>query len=205
MDYFEGLFLGKLWSDTDFENRRHVTLYILYGLFIDALVLLTYWTGRTLPLVGTWGTLQLVLFILLFLACPFICFKYYQMPLWGKIIVLIEKAFKHILIMAFSLSIFLPYLSVNVGDLQEFLINYLNKTLETYTEKFIDSAGTFATIIGVVTGGMHIVLVFAFWVILSLVLPGAIYLIYRIIQYGYDWVIAKTIIRKFFLKRKPNR
>lgn len=204
MDYFEGLFLGKLWSDTDFENRRHLTLFVLYGLFVDALVLFTYWTGKKLPLVGSWGTLQLVFLILLFIVCPFICFRYYRMPLWGKILVLIEKAFKHILIIALSIHLFLPYLSVQAGDLQEFLINYLNKTLETYTEKYYDTAGTFATILGVVSGGMHIVIVFAFWAIVAVVVPGALYLAYRFLQYGYDWVIAKTIIRKFFVRRTSN-
>lgn len=202
MDYFEGLFLGKLWSDTDFENRRHVTLYILYGLFVDALVLLTYWTGKSLPVVGSWGTMQIVIFAILFLACPFICFRYYRMPIWAKIIVLLEKLYKHILIIAFSISIFLPYLSVQVGDLQEFLITYLNETLEVYTEKYFESAGTFATILGVVSGGIHIVVVFAFWAILAVVLPGLLYLVYRLIQYAYDWVIAKLVIRKFFIKRK---
>lgn len=204
MDYFEGLFLGKLWSDTDFENRRHVSLFILYGLLVDALVLFTYWTGKKLPVIGTWGTLQMVLFILLFLACPFICFRYYRMPLWGKILVLLEKFFKHILILAFSISLFLPYLKVQVGDLQEFLIQYLNETLEVYTEKFYDTAGTFATILGVVSGGMHIVIVFAFWAIVAVVAPGLLYLAYRFIQYGFDWVVAKLVIRKFFVKRKTK-
>lgn len=205
MDYFEGLFLGKLWSDTDFENRRHVALFILYGLFVDGLVLLTYWTGKKLPIVGTWGTLQMVILIILFLACPFICFRYYRMPLWGKILVLIEKFIKHLLIISFSISVFIPYLSVEVGDLQEFFVDYLNKTLEVYTEKYYETAGTFATILGVVSGGMHVVLVFAFWAVAAVVVPGLLYLVYRMIQYGYDWVIAKLVIRKFFIKRKPTK
>lgn len=202
MDYLEGLFLGKLWSDTDFENRRHVTLFILYGLFIDAIVLFTYWTGKRIPVLESWGMAELVILIVLAVACPFICFKYYRMPLWGKIIVLIEKIFKHVFIASFTINFLLPYLSVQSNDLMDFFVNYLNETLEVSTEKYIESAGTFATILGVVSGGIKIVAVFVFWAIMAVVVPGVIYLVYRFVQYAYDWFIAKFIIRKFLVKRK---
>lgn len=202
MDYLEGLFLGKLWSDTDFENRRHVTLFILYGLFVDAMVFFTYWTGKRIPVLESWGTAQMVIFIALCVLCPFICFRYYRMPLWGKLLVLLEKAYKHVLIIAFTINFCLPYLSVQSGDLQSFLITYLNETLEESTQSYLESSGTFATILGVVSGGIKIVGVVVFWALVSVVLPGLMYLIYRIVQYGFDWVIGRLVIRKFFVKRK---
>ncbi len=205
MDYLEGLFLGKLWSDTDFENRRHLALFLLYGLFIDAIVFLCYWRNKLIPVLSGISTLKIVIFALLFLACPFICFRYYRMPLWGKILVLLEKLYKHVLIVGFTVSLILPRLSVKSGDLQDYMINYLNSTLEKYTEKFFESAGTFATIMGVVTGGIHVVLVFAFWALVAVLLPGAVYLIYRLLQYGYDFLIARLVIRRFFAKRKMER
>ena len=127
------------------------------------------------------------------------------MPLWGKILVLLEKLYKHVLIVGFTVSLILPRLSVKSGDLQEYMINYLNSTLEKYTEKFFESAGTFATIMGVVTGGIHVVLVFAFWALVAVLLPGLVYLIYRLLQYGYDFLIARLVIRRFFAKRKMER
>ena len=45
VDYLEGLLLGRLWSDTDFENRRHLSLFLLYGVFVDLLVVYNYMTG----------------------------------------------------------------------------------------------------------------------------------------------------------------
>ncbi len=39
LDYLEGLLLGRLWSDTDYENRRHFGLFVIYGLFVDAIIL----------------------------------------------------------------------------------------------------------------------------------------------------------------------
>ena len=141
-------------------------------------------------------------FIVLFVASPFICFRYYRMPLWGKILVLLEKLYKHVLIVGFTVSLLLPRLTVKSGDLQTFMVDYLNKTLEKYTEKFIESAGTFATIMGVVSGGIHVMVVVFFWAVIAVVIPGALYLVYRLVQYGYDFIIARFIIRKYLVRRK---
>lgn len=48
LDYLEGLLLGRLWSDTDFENRKHFGLFVIYGLLVDAIVLYIYISGKGL-------------------------------------------------------------------------------------------------------------------------------------------------------------
>ena len=201
MDYLEGLFLGRLWSDTDFENRRHTALFVIYGLFVESLVLYYYMTGKSLFLIGDFSTVQLVIFGLLFVACPFINMRYYRMPAWGKALVLIEKLLKSLIVVSFSVSIIASKITVGVDELQSFVIEYLNGTLETYTEKFASSTGSFATVIGVLAGGLHVLLVILLIVVLAVVVPGLIYLAYRILQYCYDWVINKLIIKRFI----PNR
>ena len=87
LDYLEGLLLGKLWSDTDYENRRHFGLFVLYGLFVDAIVLYIYILNKGLFGFGSIGPIHIAVFVLLFLANPFICFRYYRMPLWGKLLI----------------------------------------------------------------------------------------------------------------------
>ena len=145
LDYIEGLFLGKLWSDTDFENRKHVNLFILYGLFVDCIIAFTYFTGNSIPGLGRTGVIQIAILVLLFLLNPFINLRYYRMPLWGKLIVLFEKLCKNVLLVGVSTSLILPRLTVESSELQEFLITYLNSTLEHYTKMFYSSAGSFAT------------------------------------------------------------
>ena len=127
MDYAEGLFLGRYWSDTDYENRKHFWLFIIYGLLCNCIVLYTYILGKKLLGIGNFGMPMLAIFIVLFVASPFICFRYYRMPLWGKLIILAEKIFKSYLVLSYTVSIMLPKLTVNVGDLQTFVIDYLNK------------------------------------------------------------------------------
>jgi len=202
VDYLEGLFLGKLWSDTDFENRRHLGLFTLYGFLVALIFSYRYLTGRPLIFLGSFGTLQLVLFILLFLACPFICFRYYRMPLWGKLLVIFEKIAKAVLVIDLTVHLAIPQVKVQVGGLQDYLVNYLNSTLEKYTEKFAAEAGSFATVMGVLMGGIHTVLVFVLIIALAIVVPGLVFLLIRYIQFGYDWVIDKLILKKYFRFRR---
>lgn len=202
MDYLEGLFLGKLWSDTDFENRKHVALFVLYGFFIDAIVMYTYFSGKFIAELGHVGVIQYVLYILLFLACPFICYSYYRMPIWGKLLVLLEKLFKAILVIDFTVALILPRLTVQASEIQDFLITYLNGTLEDYTEKLYSTAGTFATVAGVITGGIHVVFVFVIALLAAVIVPGLFFLALRLLQYGYDWIINKAIIKRFLVKNR---
>ena len=202
MDYIEGLFLGKLWSDTDFENRRHAGLFILYGFLVDLLVLLRYFTGKTYLGIGVFTVVHWVILILLMLACPFINFRYYRMPGWGKALILIEKTFKSFLVMSLTVSLILPRIKVQSTGLQDFLINYLNETLEKYAEKVSSGAGSFATVMGVLAGGIHVVLMIVLIAVAALIIPGLVYLAVRYIQYAYDWVIDRLVIRRVFRYRR---
>jgi hypothetical protein len=202
LDYLEGLLLGRLWSDTDYENRKHFGLYVLYGLLVDAIVLYIYILGRGLLYFGNINTIHIAVFILLFLANPFICFRYYRMPWWGKIMILLVKIFKVYLIISYTVSLLLPRLSVKVDDLQDFLMSYLNSTLEKYTEKFLESAGSFSTVLGVLAGGVHVVGTVILLMLAAVVIPSLIFLAVKLVQFVWDWVINTLIIKRFFPQRK---
>lgn len=197
MDYLEGLLLGRLWSDTDFENRRHLTLFLLYGLFVDVLVLYNYLTGGMTGLI-TGGFMQkVIIFVVLFFFCPAICFAYYRMPLWGKIPVLMSHIIKYgaltLLITAWAR----PKLSVSFGDLKDFFISYLNKTLERFTEKYVDTAGTFATVLGVISGGVYVVVVVVLIVLSAVLIPGIVFCVARFLQYWYDKVVSMLVLADY--------
>lgn len=202
LDYLEGLLLGRLWSDTDFENRKHFGLFVIYGLLVDAIVLYLYISGKGLLNFGIIGPIHIAVFTLLFLANPFISFRYYRMPWWGKILVLAVKIYKSYLIISYTVSLLLPRLSVQVDDLQDFLMTYLNGTLEKYTEKFQASAGSFSTVLGVLAGGVHVVGTVLLYALAAIIIPGLIYLAVKLVQYVWDWVVNTLIIKRFFPQRK---
>lgn len=197
MDYLEGLLLGRLWSDTDFENRRHLSLFLLYGLFVDLLVVYNYLTGGLTGLITGSFLTKIIIFIVLFFLCPAICFSYYRMPIWGKIPVLASQILKYgsltFLITAWAR----PKLSVSIGDLKDFLINYLNSTLERFTEKYVDTAGTFATVLGVISGGVYVVVVVILILLAAILIPGIVYCVARFLQYWYDKVVSMLVLSDY--------
>lgn len=197
MDYLEGLLLGPLWSDTDYENRRHFSLFILYGLFVDLLVVYNYLTGSLNTLISGAFLPKVIVFVVLFFFCPALSFAYYRMPLWGKIPVLAAQLTKFgaltLLITAWAR----PKLSISVGDLKDFLISYLNKTLERFTEKYVDTAGTFATVLGVISGGVYVVIVVFVNVLLAIVIPGLVFCVARFLQYWYDKVVSMLVLSDY--------
>jgi hypothetical protein len=202
LDYLEGLLLGRLWSDTDYENRKHFGLFVLYGLFVDAIILYIYILERGLLGFGNITPIHIAVFVLLFLANPFICFRYYRMPWWGKIMILLVKIFKSYLIISYTVSLLLPRLNVRVDGLQDYLISYLNSTLEKYTEKFAATAGSFSTVVGVLAGGVHVVGTVLLYILAAIVIPSLIYLAVKLVQLAWDWVVNMLIIKRFFPQRK---
>lgn len=202
MDYAEGLFLGRYWSDTDFENRRHYELFLLYGVLTFIFLVFLYWTGAPLIGVGRFGMFSTIMLSILTFCNPVMCFRYYGMPLWGKICVLAAKLYKAYLVMSLTVSLIIPRLTVQSNGLKDFLIDYLNTTLESYTERFASGGGSFSTVMGVLTGGIHVVLVIVLVLAALIVIPGLFVLIFKAVQYFYDLLVDRLILRRFFRYRR---
>jgi hypothetical protein len=202
LDYAEGLFLGRYWSDTDFENRRHIELFLLYGVLTTIFLILLYWTGSPFLGVGKFGLFSIIMLVILSVFNPALCFRYYGMPLWGKGGILLVKIYKAYLIMSLTVSLIIPRLTVQSNGLKDFLIDYLNSTLESYTEKFASGGGSFSTVMGVLTGGIHVVLVIVLVFAAMIVIPGLVVLLYKAVQYFYDFLIDRLVLRRFFRYRR---
>lgn len=194
MDYMEGLFLGSLWSDTDYENRRHINLFILYGLLVCGVVVLSSFTGQFADLLGGHRLLKLAFFLLLFLASPFLSFRYFRYPLYIKLPILLAQCLKYFILTILFTTWTLPFVTLATSNVQEDIVTFLNKTLESSTKMFVDSAGTFSTVLGVITGGVYIVFLFAAIVLLAILIPGTVFLIAKLLQFGYDKLVSKFIL-----------
>lgn len=200
MDYLEGLFLGVQWSDTDFQNRRHISSLVLYGFFVNALLALAYFTGRFASELGGGLTAKIIIFVILFFACPFICFRYYRFPIWGKIPVLVVQAIKQVVLTLIYTAIVLPRLTLSSSEILERAMDYLNTTLETHTAKYVDTAGTFATILGVMSGGIYVVFIIVVTVFIAIALPALVFVGARILQLAYDKAIDRFVVTIFLGK-----
>ena len=194
MDYMEGLFLGSLWSDTDYENRRHINLFILYGVVVCGIVVLSSFTGQFADLLGGNRVVKLALYLLLFLASPFLSFRYFRYPVYIKIPILLAQGFKYFIMTILFTTWTLPFVTASTSNVQEDIITFLNNTLESSTQLFADSAGTFSTVLGVITGGVYIVFLFAAIILLAILIPGTVFLIFKLLQFGYDKLVSKFIL-----------
>jgi hypothetical protein len=120
------------------------------------------------------------------------------MPVWGKAGILLVKVYKAYLVMSLTVSLILPRLTVQSNGLKDFLIDYLNNTLEKYTEKFASGGGSFSTVMGVLTGGIHVVIVVVLVLAAFVIIPGLVVILYKVAQYFYDFLVDRLVLRKFF-------
>jgi hypothetical protein len=130
--------------------------FLLYGLFVVGAIVYSYLTGGLSVLLAGHQILKIILLMLLFLASPFLCFRYYRMPIWVKLPILLAEAGKYFLLTFLMTTWVMPYTYVSPDTVQQNMIRFLNKTLETSTERFAASAGTFSTVLGVITGGVYL-------------------------------------------------
>ena len=200
MDYFEGLCLGPKWSDTDYANRRHFVSFFSLGLVVCALSVLYALGGYFDFLVAGDFQMRLWLLILLFVASPFVSFRYYRLPIFVKIPILLVQGLKIPLLLGTVTSYFAPMVTVSFDEVQIFLLEFINKTLEDSVNRFSSSAGSFSTIIGVVVGGLYFVLLFLGIFLAAMIVPGLLVLAYRGLQYGYDALMARFVLKRFMDK-----
>ena len=82
MEYWEGFFLGPFWTDSDYKDRRHKTLFIGISLIIFALMVLQIlMPGKISKLFVFPIQVNFILGFLLLIGLPFLasiksCFPY---------------------------------------------------------------------------------------------------------------------------------
>ena len=197
MDYFEGLLLGPQWSDTDYANRKHFFSFFSFGLLVCAVVVLYIFFPDQMSflLMGDWN-IKAGLLIFLFVASPFLSFRYYRFPIFLKIPILIIQACKLILLVAVAMGYFLPMIHFSFADAQVFLIDFVNKTLENSVRRFSDDSGSFSTILGVIAGGLYFLFLFLVLFSASVLIPGLGMFFFRLIQLGYEKIVARFVLKK---------
>ena len=197
LDYLEGLCLGTAWSDTDYANRKHLTSFFVFGLIVSLMFAFYVFFGRFSLAFTESVDVKMILFVLLFLGAPFLSFQYYKFPIYLKIPILALQFLKILLAVSLILSLISPKINVELADVQSYVMEFANRTLETSVARFARSAGTFSTVIGVVMGGVYMSLLAILIVFGALIAPGIMVLALRALQFGYDFLIARFVLKKY--------
>lgn len=141
MDYLEGALLGKLWSDTDFENRRHrgvalllCGLFWLYGFYLIFLVNFTN-ESTAISIFPIWFLLSAVMLII----SPFLCYFYYNMPLPVRWLFLLLQGLKYLFVVFFLYSLLLPFLRIDKDHLISSVLAFFNENISTVFERSMET------------------------------------------------------------------
>ncbi len=128
MDYLEGALLGKLWSDTDFENRKHrgvaLLLCALFWVYAFYLIFLVNFTDETSIMQSF--VLWFPAAALLLIASPFLCYYYYNVPLVVRWVILAIQVLKYLCCFFFLYSLILPFSRFDKDKLITGILTYFN-------------------------------------------------------------------------------
>ena len=198
MDFLEGFLLGPLWSDTEYENRKHTGFFWFIGLATCALMVYLFLYPEKLPILLDMNLNGLIaLFALLTLLSPLISHIYYRMVLPVRMAILAVQATKLFAGMLVLIRLALPRIGIDTDTIAQDALDLINKIIGGSTEYFTKMAQGTGMLVGIVVGGLGVVLALAAVVVLTLVLPIVWLAFLRVIQRGIDLLAIHTIIQDY--------
>lgn len=151
MDFLEGALLGPLWSDTDYQTRKHTGFNLLISLAFWLYLLYAFYriNSSGTPFLLADNLLNWT-FIgsLLFLLSPLLCLIYYRSPLIARFAILFVQFAKYLTLYLAFFKWLAPSLEIDFGTTLTSMTVFLNDTvgtaIEYYTERY-QTSGLFAS------------------------------------------------------------
>lgn len=157
MDYFEGVLLGTVWSDTDYENRSHkgAALLISALFWVGFTVLLLQFYADTLSPWFQRSSFWLLISLLMIIISPVLSYYYYKCPLLIRFLILFWHAAKYIAAVLLVYSLVVPAISLNFDTLLPDLLEWMDNTVGTFVERNTEVYELF----GLLVSGLALVLI----------------------------------------------
>lgn len=206
MDFLEGALLGRFWSDTDFETRRHKGFALLLSTLFWAVVLAgAYFINfRTLPFVMSRRMSWLPFFIVLFLATPVIGYYYYKLPLIPRFGALGLLVLKYLSLFMTIITAVIPQLRIpddlSLNEILAFFEATVGNYIETQTESFGWNGLLLSGIVSALVAGIGFLVI----IYVMIKLPQWTYKFVTWIQRIYDETIFMSIKNRKQQPRKPR-
>jgi hypothetical protein len=196
MDFLEGFLLGPVWSDTEYETRRHTGFYWFIGWLVFAAYAYLVIKPESKP---SWLDMPIYLPVLLFcvftLISPIACRYYYQMNILVKLCILIFQAMKFGFAFVAFFEYLLPMVTLDLATLPQSVLDYINQTIGKATDYFDKLGQGIGMLVGIAGGGLLIVLRFAGLLLLATLAPVVFLIILKTIQRGIDLLARATLFR----------
>lgn len=196
MDFLEGFLLGPIWSDTEYETRRHTGFYWFVGwLTLGCYLWLQIKPGTASGLLGLPVSTPIIVFLIFLLGLPFACRYYYRMNFAVKGLIIAAEMIKlGAAFLAFFQNV-MPRYTLNTVTLPEDLLEYVNQTIAKWTGSFESLGQGLGMLVGIVTGGLQVVLTMIIILLAATIVPALFLLVIQLIQHGLDLVVHRFVFQ----------
>ncbi len=193
MDYLEGFLIGPVWTDTDYETKRHTAIHVLLAFLVAVwyIFLQVFPANQRIMAIIPWPY-SLVIFIVLMLITPIIGCFYYRLSIYARIMVLSTYVIKFLLGAWVLIQATLPLLAIDSSGLQELLFEEINQNIEIAINWFDFMGYLFSMIVGIIIGGLWLVLKLLLFLLLMITIPLAVLILIKLIQHGLDKLVARV-------------
>lgn len=158
MDYLEGFLIGPVWSDTEYQTRRHVMIHILIAFIIAAVYVLLLFLPRFQPVVLALPLLYTAIgFVVLLFLTPFISAFYYRIPAYLRPLLLMLYILKYVFAFLTLLHLVMPLYKPDIGVLTDMILERINLRIELMTGWFSFLGPLLSMIAGIILGGLWLV------------------------------------------------
>lgn len=205
MDFLEGALLGRYWSDTDFETRRHKGLALLLSACFWGAVLLGAFliNFRSLPFLLSQRMSWLLLYVILFLVNPAIGFYYYKLPLILRFGALGALLLKFVSLYMGIVAAVIPLLRVPADFSLNTILGFFEETVGNYVETQAETYGWNGLMLSGIVSVLIMGIAFLLIAYLLVKLPQWIYKTASWIQRVYDESVSIFFKNRRHRSRKP--
>ncbi len=193
MEYWEGFFLGKYWTDSDYHDRRHHFLFITISLIVFLFTLSNaFFPDKFAFLIRFSLPVNLMVGLLLLIALPFAAAQYYRINIGLRLLILLGYILQYLFLFAAFIQFFVPYLSLDISNYSDAFLIIFDKIMVFSGDvfNFLGSLGsTIASVAsGIIIGG----LVVLFVILVSIFFPLLYLILFRALQRLIDQLIARN-------------
>jgi hypothetical protein len=197
MDFMEGFLLGPIWSDTEYETRRHTGFYWLVGwLTCAAFALLLVFPEKAPAWMEMPSYIPILLFGMLLLASPVASRYYYRLNILFKLGILLLQIMKFGFAFLSFFQYLLPKIDLDVSTLPQVAMDYVNQTIAKTTDYFSGLGEGLGMLVGIAAGGILVVLTLAGGLLIASLVPVIYLTVLKLMQRGIDLIARYTLFKE---------
>lgn len=188
--------MGPHWSDTEYETRRHVGLYLMIGL-ATALAFGYFLVEPEVAAGWIWPWPVLVLLVvLMMLLTPVLCSRYYEISRPVRASILLALAVKFVLLLLLVIALALPLVRLDLDTLGDRFMTLANDSIADMTDRLEFLNNATAMILGIVTGALLALLKVLSILLAAALVPALAVAAFRWLQQGVDLLVERQLLPK---------